>query len=235
MIYERITYDAHLRNQADGDLSQFPQIIEVHPGCRSLDWSVWDTKNIPLLMSCEDSVDRFLSWVNGVLSDMRASNRVPSVILSAEADTVMMQSMSLRHGCQNRESNIANFFSLLANEIGRGPRVGVAFCAEELCPGGWDLTDGVDFAQQALIGGAHFLLASAGCQDFPALNHRRQTREKEQRSDLQGKIIEPWLGSADFMKSVVSTSLWVQGRPESLIHTSQMCEIMGIAALVVQK
>lgn len=234
-IYERIAYVDHLKNQAGGEVCKYPQVIELNPSCGCVEWLRWDKKNLPLLLSSTGTADDFFAWALKTVKEIRKAGVGIKVILGAEADSVIMSKLSPRFNHPEAQKVRQNFLDLLIQLNHEGLPIGVAICAEELCPGGWDLSDGLEFSQQIQAIGADFIVLSAGCEDFPALKHRRQTRQKKDRSDLNDLTVEPWLGSFMCLNSDISIPVWGMGSPNNLLDSLRLAKETGLSSLIVSK
>jgi len=144
-------------------------------------------------------------------------------ILEICNDNDLIRSISGRFGNNNNskiEKQIKNYS-------------GVALCIEELCPGGFDATDGIEWALKIEELGADFLIITSGTEDFPALKHRRKTQSSH--SDLEESYeIEPWLASGIWVLGRLKVPIFAMGAPNNLKHAKKLAQKLGYAGLILE-
>ena len=129
----------------------------------------------------------------------------PAVVIEADEDSVLHTLLSPRTSPLAAAADRTSLLVSICQAVNKHcPLWGVALLAEELCPGGLDPLAAQQIALAVQKAGSHFLIASAGTRDFPALKWRRSTGKKQQDPSRSQQTPPVWLAS----------SLWLRTLPQ---------------------
>ncbi|MEM7403443.1 MAG: hypothetical protein AAF310_05500 [Myxococcota bacterium] len=129
----------------------------------------------------------------------------PAALIEADEDSAMHALLSPRTSPLTTEVDRISLLVSICQAVKKHcPIWGVALLAEELCPGGLDPLAAQQIALAVQEAGSHFLIASAGTRDFPALKWRRSTGKKQQDPSRNQQTPPVWLAS----------SLWLRTLPQ---------------------
>lgn len=228
-VIRRIDVDKAVDSQIDGVC-----FVEVAIGSKASDLKI-AAEGTPLLMLKNEncSPEKYLAQVKAD-ADTLGKFGAKTVVIAADRDSLLMQYLSPRSSSSSLEwfealqsaltaLKEANFF------------VGCAICIDELCPGGIDLTEGLNWAHSLEEQCVDFLVLSCGTKDFPALFDRRRTYTKEKKLNLEGYISEPWLASAIEISKSLSVPCFAFGNPNTIQNVPSLLRGSRVTGIVLNK
>jgi hypothetical protein len=186
-----------------------------------------------LLANISETRASIMSLAKEALADGRSQ----SIALSIDNDGLLQQLLSPRTqidaSFEERLKCLIDLFTSMRREF---PEItlGVALCAEELCPGGLDPLMGCNAALAFEAAGADFLIASGGTQDLPALKWRKPTRQKQHNDGESATYLsaEMFLQSGLWLIDKLKIPIWAQGTVSDMNAAKSLAKRLGYRGIV---
>lgn len=113
------------------------------------------------------------------------------------------------------------------------PKPWVLLSIEELAPGGFDATDGIEVARKLESLGLENLIIASGTKDFPPLYERRLTKNKDpEQPDFSSH--EPGMASTLWALEHTKLTIWYCGFIQNPTYASALATELGLAGVIVK-
>ena len=152
-------------------------------------------------------------------------------VLASDNDGCLQKALSPRFSTDyllKRMESLCNIYEALKAVI---DEVWVLLNIEELAPGGFDATDGVQVAQKLENLGLKNIIISAGTHDFLPLYDRRPTQKKSsQEEDFCSR--EPNLASSLWALEHTSLNVYSLSFIHDPLHALALAKALGLAGVI---
>ncbi|MEM7588759.1 MAG: hypothetical protein AAF320_01125 [Myxococcota bacterium] len=160
----------------------------------------------------------------------------PAAAIEADEDSLLHALLSPRTSPLSTHEDRVSLLLKICQAVHQHISVwGVTLLVEELCPGGLDPLAGQKIALAIQKAGSHFIVASAGTKDFPALKWRRATKKKQEDPDRTQQTPPVWLASSLWLRHLPQLTIPVLAQSPHAVHTDalQQAKKTGLQGVVV--